>query len=219
MNPENQIVLSLYDYSGNILEPWAEVGYECVAVDIKHAGEERVESVGEGSIEYVAADVTDWLPPRREYAFVSVFPPCDNLAVSGARWFKEKGLESLSGSIDMVMVGREIAKWAEPEHGWFLENPVSTLSSYWRDPDHMFHPYEYDPLTDEDEMYTKKTCLWSGEGFTMPEPCNVDEDDADDRIHKMPPSEDRAEKRATTPTGFSRAVFDANCPESDGRQG
>jgi hypothetical protein len=29
-------------------------------------------------------------------------------------------------------------------------------------------------------------------------------------IHKMPPSEDRGDKRSITPMGFARAVFHAN---------
>lgn len=206
------VVLSLYDYSGNMVRPWAEVGYECIAVDVKHEGEERTEEVGSGSIEFVSADITDWLPPRREYAFVAAFPPCDNLAVSGARWFKQKGLDGLHTGVECVMAAREIADWADPNCGWMIENPVSTLSSYWRDPDYTFDPYEYDEYTSEDERYTKKTCLWTGDGFSMPEPSGLDESEADDRIHKMPPSEDRAEKRAETPMGFARAVFQANTP-------
>ena len=207
------IVLSLYDHSGNMARPWAEAGYECVAADIKHEGNERIENVGSGSIEYVAADVTNWLPPRRDYTFVAAFPPCDDLAVSGARWFKQKGLDGLDSAVDRVVAAREIAEWADPECGWMIENPVSTLSSYWREPDHTFHPYEYDEYTREDNTYTKKTCLWTGCGFAMPEPLGSNESEADDRIHKMPPSDDRAEKRAVTPMGFARAVFQANSPK------
>ena len=203
------IFMSLYDYTGNMCRPWAEAGYETYAVDIKHDDRET-EMVGDGEINYVPADITDWLPPKREYAFVAAFPPCDDLAVSGARWFKQKGLESLDGAIDRVVAAREIAEWAEPKQGWMIENPVSTLSSYWREPDYTFDPYEYDNYTDDDNQYTKKTCLWTSDDFVMPEVDGVAADQADDRIHKEPPSDERKEIRSATPMGFARAVYQAN---------
>jgi hypothetical protein len=130
--------------------------------------------------------------------------------VSGARWFKQKGLTSLDGAIDRVVAAREIAQWAEPKQGWMIENPVSTLSSYWRDPDYTFDPYEYENYTEEDNQYTKKTCLWTSDAFTMPSTDGVSRSQADDRIHKEPPSDERKEIRSATPMGFARAVFEAN---------
>lgn len=54
-----KIVISLFDHSGNMVEPWAEAGFLCYCVDLKHqAGERR-----EGNIVKVGADVRDWLPP------------------------------------------------------------------------------------------------------------------------------------------------------------
>ena len=34
------IVLSLYDYTGEALKPWAEAGYTCYAFDIQHPADE-----------------------------------------------------------------------------------------------------------------------------------------------------------------------------------
>ena len=31
-----QYVISLYDYTGEALKPWAEAGYTCLAFDIQH---------------------------------------------------------------------------------------------------------------------------------------------------------------------------------------
>lgn len=201
---DDEIVLVLYERSGNMAEAWASEGYEVVAVDIE--ADARVEQVGEGSVEYVSADIREWLPPRRSYKFVAAFPPCTNLAVSGARWFKDKGLSGLSDGIELVERAREIAEWADAP--WLIENPVSTLSTYWREPDYTFHPYEYDNFTKRDEAYSKKTCLWTGGGFTMPQTDGVE--DYDDRIHKMPPSEDRSKKRSVTPRGFANAIVAEN---------
>ncbi|WP_202593544.1 hypothetical protein [Halococcus sediminicola] len=184
-----------------MVKPWAEAGYECICVDVQHNGVTEQE-YGDGKIIYVEADVNDYLPPLRDYAMVFAFPPCTNLAVSGARWFKDKGLDGLSQAIQNVETARRIAEWADAP--WLIENPVSTLSTYWRKPDHTFHPYEYDGYTGDDDRYSKKTCLWTSDDFVMPETDAAEE--YDDRIHKMAPSEDRSRKRSQTPMGFAKSV-------------
>ena len=200
------IVLSLCDRTGNMVKPWADAGFKCFIVDIQHpAGETMFDK----NITAVGADIRSWIPPRQNYCFVSAFPPCTHLAVSGARWFKEKGLKGLIEGLQLVEACRNICEWAGAP--WLLENPVSTLASYWRTPDFTFHPYEYDSfsLTTSDRYY-KRTCLWTGGGFTMPQPIDSppDRDDPDaERIWKMGPSPERANLRSETPMGFAYAVF------------
>ena len=161
-------------------KPWAEEGYLCYCVDLQHPrGETR-----EGNIIKVGADMHTWIPPRGEIAFAAFFPPCTDLAVSGARWFKEKGLHRLSDAIALFARCVDIAETLECP--WLIENPVSTISSYWRKPDHRFHPWEYG------DAYTKKTCLWTGNGFVMPERRPVFPSEGS-RMHLLPPSDDRAE--------------------------
>jgi hypothetical protein len=196
-----------------MVRPWAQNGHRCICVDIEN--EEETVGVGDGSIEYVQADIREYLPPREEYEMVFGFPPCTNLAVSGARWFKDKGLDGLSEGIELVEQSRRIAEWSGAE--WMIENPVSTLSTYWRQPDYTFHPYEYDGYTENDDAYSKKTCLWTSSGFEMPTADAVEE--YDDRIHKMAPGEERSEKRSVTPQGFANAVYFANTVSEDGLSG
>lgn len=189
-----KLVLSLFDFTGNMVRPWAEAGFETLCIDIQRDG----------------TDILRWLPPRCEYQIVFAFPPCTNLAVSGARWFTDKGLAGLGAAIELVERARDICEWSGAP--WMLENPVSTLSTYWRQPDHKFHPYQFAGFRPEDN-YTKKTCLWTGGGFVMPQPFPLrDAGRPDDRIHKAPPSPERANFRSATPMGFARAVFEANCP-------
>lgn len=210
-------VLSLCDYSGNMVRPWAEAGHDCLAVDVKHNGT-RTETVGSGSITYVEADVREYEPPAGDYEIGFGFPPCTHLAVSGARWFQEKGLRSLAQAIELVASCEETLEGLECP--WMIENPISTLSTYWREPDYKFDPFQYQGYTDRDESYTKETWLWTGGGFRMPKTDGVSRSEADDRIHKMAPSEDRNEKRSETPMGFARAVFLAHeCPEEYARSG
>lgn len=139
---------------------------------------------------------------------VFAFPPCDHLAVSGARWFKGKGLRMLSRSIALFATAAEFCEWAAAPY--LIENPVSSISSYWRKPDYIFHPYQFTGYHEEDN-YTKKTCLWTGNGFVMPESNRKpDLGEPDNRIFMTPPSPDRPALRSMTPKGFARAVFEAN---------
>ena len=191
-------MISCFDKSTVMAKPWAEEGYLCYCVDLQHPrGETR-----EGNIIKVGADMHTWIPPRGEIAFAAFFPPCTDLAVSGARWFKEKGLHRLSDAIALFARCVDIAETLECP--WLIENPVSTISSYWRKPDHRFHPWEYG------DAYTKKTCLWTGNGFVMPERRPVFPSEGS-RMHLLPPSDDRADLRSITPPGFARAVWRANC--------
>ncbi len=197
-------VLSLCDRTGNMVRPWAEAGFECVCVDIGHrAGiEER------DGILWTGADIRAWLPPPRQYAIVFAFPPCTNLAVSGARWFQGKGVGGLAEALELVEACRRICEWSEAP--WMIENPVSTLGSYWRRPDHTFHPYEFGGWAGgAGDDYTKRTCIWSGGGFRFPERRPV-EPTRTKAIHHLPPSPDRSDKRSVTPKGYASAVYEAN---------
>ena len=196
------IVLSMCDRTGVMVEPWLEAGYECWIVDQQHpAGVHR-----DGLLVRVGADLTRWLPPRVEYRIVFGFPPCTHLAVSGARWFQDKGLPGLAAAIEVVEAVRDRCEWSGAP--WMIENPVGTLSTYWRKPDHRFDPCDFGGWVDGD-AYTKKTCLWTGNGFRFP-PLRRVEPVLGSYMHTLPPSDDRGDLRSVTPRGFARAVFEAN---------
>jgi hypothetical protein len=202
-----KIVISCFDKSTNMVKPWADAGYLCYCVDIQHPpGEAR-----EGNIIKVGADMRDWLPPRGPIAFAAFFPPCTDVAVSGARWFKDKGIGSLINALSLFDVSIKLAEWSEAPY--MIENPVSTVSTYWRKPDHTFDPCEYGGyLETSGDAYTKKTCLWTGGGFVMPEKKPIEPTEGS-KMHLLPPSPDRADKRSETPRGFAKAVFIANHSE------
>lgn len=201
------IAVSLFDYTGNMLKPWHEAGYTCYALDLQHDNKNK------DGINRVNYDLSKpWLPPfsADDISIVFAFPPCDHLSVSGARWFKGKGLRKLADSIHLFATAAEFCEWSHAPY--MIENPVSTISTYWRKPDYVFNPSDYTGFCRADN-YTKKTCLWTGNGFVMPEP-NKDNSLGlpDDRIHKMPPSKDRKNLRSATPMGFAIAVLKANDP-------
>ena len=181
-----------------MVQPWLN-SHVCYCVDIAHPpGETR-----DGNLVRVGADVRDWLPPYGMIAAAFFFPPCTDVAVSGARWFKDKGLGGLIGALELFDWSVKIAEWTGAPY--LIENPVSTVSTYWRKPDHTFQPWQYG------DRYFKKTCLWTGGGFVMPEPLFTEPPEGTEAtIWKMPPSEDRAQKRSLTPMGFAQAVYQAN---------
>lgn len=187
-----------------MLRPWAEAGYRCIAVDLQHPPGSR----REGGIEYVHGDVCTYLPPNAEYAACFAFPPCTHLASSGARWFAGKGLRALIEALEVVEACRRICEWTCAP--WCLENPVGTLSTYWRKPDYRFDPCDYGGyLIPPGDHYTKRTCLWVGNGFRMPAQRPV-QPYLGSLMHMLPESKQRADLRSVTPMGFAQAVFNAN---------
>ena len=211
------VVLSLCDRTGVMVEPWRRAGYECHIVDVQHPfpssddparpglvkwgySVEAFGSLGGGVVEH--ADI------------VFAFPPCTDLANSGARWFKDKGLRGLIDALEVVERCRTICERSGAP--WMLENPVGQLSTYWRKPDLTFDPCEFAGWADDPdaEAYTKRTCLWVGGGFIPPQRKSV-EPTLGSLFHRTPPSADRANIRSVTPSGFARAVFAANALPED----
>lgn len=192
-------VISLYDYTTNMVKPWADAGFVCYCVDIQHPKGETVE----GNIIKVGANVLDWLPPRGNIDFFAAFPPCTHTAVSGARWFKDKGLGALIEALTLFDCAVKLAEWSNAPY--MIENPVGTVSTYYRKPDHIFQPWEYG------DLWYKKTCLWTGNNFIMPDPIHQAEPEGvTDKLHMLPPSKNRANLRSETPINFAQAVFRSN---------
>jgi hypothetical protein len=133
--------------------------------------------------------------------------PCTNTAVSGARWFLDKGMAGLIWGLELFQRGEELCKWTGAPY--FCEQPISTISSYRGKTDYIFHPYHFTEFELGDN-YSKQTCLWAGNGFVMPEKAMIPDLEIDERIHMAAPSPDRADFRSATPAGFSKAVFKAN---------
>lgn len=201
-------VVALCNRTRNMVAPWLAAGYQAVTVDMQEADQAE-----DGRV-HLIADVTqlttDWIKSLSP-AIVFAFPPCTDLAVSGARHFRDKGLPRLIDALRIVNACRELCEASGAPY--MIENPVSTLSTYWRDPDHTFDPsdfalYAEDP---DSQAYVKKTCLWTGGGFIMPQRAPVSPT-LGSKMWRLPPSEDRANLRSETPKGFAQAVFEANHP-------
>lgn len=119
-------------------------------------------------------------------------PPCTHLAVSGARWFKEKALEQLT-ALEFVrkLLNAPIERIA-------LENPVSIISTRIRKPDQIIQPWQFG------HGETKATCLWL-KNLPKLMPTKIVEG-REARVHREPPSPDRWKARSRTYEGLAAAM-------------
>lgn len=141
---------------------------------------------------HIQEDVTGLLVQGWE--MIIAFPPCDHLAVSGARWFEEKRRDGRQqAGIDFFM---QFAN--APCKRIAIENPIGIMSTQWRKPDQIIQPWQFG------HGETKATCLWLK---NLP-PLTPTElvDGREQRVWKMPPSKDRAMLRSRTYPGIARAM-------------
>ncbi len=119
-------------------------------------------------------------------------PPCTHLAVSGARWFKEKEKEQKE-ALDFVraLMNASIERIC-------IENPVSIISTKIRKPDQIIQPWQFG------HGETKKTCLWL-KNLPQLKPTKI-VDGRENRIHRMAPSENRSMLRSVTYPGIAKAM-------------
>lgn len=129
-----------------------------------------------------------------KWDMIIAFPPCTDLAVSGARYFAQKqadGRQQRSIEFFMKFANADCDKIA-------IENPIGIMSSKWRKPDQIIQPWQFG------HGETKATCLWL-KGLPLLTPTNV-VDGREQRIWRMPPSTERAKERSKTYLGIAKAM-------------
>lgn len=119
-------------------------------------------------------------------------PPCTHLAVSGARWFKNKRKEQYEAVNFVIRLMNSDVPYIA------LENPVSVLSTSYRKPDQVIQPWMFG------HGETKATCLWL-KGLPKLKPTRVVKGRVG-RIHNEPPGPDRWKNRSRTLPGIARAM-------------
>lgn len=202
-------VLLLCNLTDAMGADWVDAGYRVVMVDPQHQAH-----TNDCEVERINKTILEAMPRIGEImrtekvVFVAGFPPCTDVAVSGSRWFAAKADQDKFFQAKAALIAEQCRTIGElcgcP---WFFENPVSVFSSIFGKPQWAFNPCDYTGYC-ADDNYTKKTCLWSGGGFVLPTPFKDESLGApDDRIHKAPPSAERANFRSATPRGFAKAVF------------
>lgn len=161
------------------------MGHEAYSCDIQ-------ECTGGHPEWHLQQDVTPLLNDK--WDMIIAFPPCTDLAVSGARWFPQKqadGRQQRSIDFFMLFVNADCPKIA-------IENPIGIMSGKYRKPDQIIQPWMFG------HGETKATCLWL-KGLPKLMPTNIVEG-REQRIWKMAPSPERAKQRSKTFPGIARAM-------------
>lgn len=176
-------VLVACEFSGIVRDAFARRGHDAWSCDL-------LESERPG--QHIVGDCRDYL--EDVWDLMICHPPCTHLAVSGARWFKDK-LPEQQQALDFVQ-----ALLDAPIHQIALENPVSIISSRIRKPDQIIQPWMFG------HGETKATCLWL-KNLPLLKPTNIVKG-RENRVHRMPPGEDRWKNRSRTFEGIAEAMAD-----------
>jgi site-specific DNA-cytosine methylase len=176
-------ILVACEYSGVVRDAFLRAGHYALSCDLLPC-----ESTASG--DHYQGDVRDVLD--HGWDLMIAHPPCTHLAVSGARWFKDKQVEQAE-ALDFVrlLLDAPIKRIA-------LENPISIISSRICKPDQIIQPWMFG------HGETKATCLWL-KNLPLLQPTNI-VSGREQRIHKMPPSPDRWKERSRTYQGIADAM-------------
>lgn len=187
-------VLIACEESQAVCIEFRKIGIEAYSCDI-------IESSGGHPEWHIQDDVLKLL--NDNWDLVIAFPPCTDLAVSGARWFEEKRKDGRQQkSIELFM------QFANYTGKIAIENPIGIMSNIWRKPDQIIQPWMFG------HPESKATCLWLNGLPKLIETNNVNEffrqlpKNKAQRLHYLPPGPDRAKLRSKTYPGIARAMAD-----------
>ena len=174
-------VLVACEYSGTVRDAFLSLGIEAMSCDLLPTDKEGPHYQGN------VLDILD-----QGWTHMIAHPPCTHLAVSGARWFKDKQQEQL----DALEFVQQLMDAPIPHIA--IENPISVISTKIRKPDQIIQPWMFG------HGETKATCLWL-KNLPKLQPTDI-VDGREQRIHNLPPSKDRWKIRSTTYTGIAKAM-------------
>jgi site-specific DNA-cytosine methylase len=175
-------VLVACEFSGVVRRAFRERGHDAWSCDLLPSDDD--------SPFHIQADIRD--DYYHGWDLMIAHPPCTHLAVSGARWFKDKQKEQAE-ALEFVQFLLDV-----PIERIALENPVSIISSHIRKPDQIIQPWQFG------HGETKATCLWL-KNLPKLTPTNIVEG-REARVHREPPGPDRWKKRSITFKGIADAM-------------
>lgn len=189
-------VISLFDASGVLAQPWHEAGYNVVAYDLQ-TGADISEFNAENLLEQHGND---------EVWAILAQPPCTDFASSGAQWWKDKDADGRTEASNELVrqVLRTVELFRPPV--WVMENPVGRIAKLNKlpEPTLSFDPWNFgDP-------YTKRTLLWGKFQNNLPT-APVEPVDGS-KMHRM--SSSAKYERSLTSEPFAYALFMANNAEA-----
>lgn len=181
MNGVRLRVLVACEYSGTVRDAFIRAGHDAMSCDLLPT---------ENDGPHYRGDVRDVLADG--WDLMIAHPPCTHLAVSGARWFKDKAEEQADAIEFFMQLARANVQRV------CVENPVCIMSRLWRKPDQIVQPWQFG------HGETKATCLWL-RGLPLLTPTDIVEG-REHRIHRMPPGPDRWKERSRTYAGIAEAM-------------
>ncbi len=175
-------VLIACEFSGIVRDAFASLGHDAWSCDLLPTEQFF------GNHEQ--RDVREVL--EREWDLMIAHPPCTHLAVSRARWFKDKKFWQASAiAFFMDLVKAPIPRIA-------IENPIGIMSTRYRKPDQIIQPWQFG------HGEVKATCLWL-KGLPKLAPTNV-VDGRHPACWLASPGPDRWKIRSRTYTGIAEAM-------------
>ena len=175
-------VLVACEFSGIVRDAFIAKGHDAMSCDLL-----PTERPGP----HYQGDVNDIL--GEQWDMMLAFPPCTHLSVSGARWFAEKrkdGRQKEAINFFMKLANANTWKIA-------IENPVGIMSTVYQKPTQVIQPWMFGIPE------FKATCFWL-KNIPPLRPTNVldtpkkgtQEWKKWNRVHKLPPTPDRAKLRS-----------------------
>lgn len=175
-------VLIACEFSGIVRDAFKERGHDAWSCDL-------LPTEREGN--HIQKDVLN-IVNDGTWDLMIAFPPCTYLAVSGARWFKNRKDDQLQA---LAFVE---ALMDSPVPRICIENPIGIISTRIRKPDQIIQPWMFG------HGETKATCLWL-KNLPLLKPTNI-VNGREARVHKEPPSKDRWKNRSRTYQGIAEAM-------------
>lgn len=129
------------EFSGTVRRAFRERGHDAWSCDLLPAED--------GSEFHRQGDIRDHL--HATWDVMIAHPPCTYLASSGLHWNKRRP-ERAALTEEALQFVLELANAPIPRIA--IENPVGCLSTRWRKPDQIIHPWQFG------EDASKATCLW-----------------------------------------------------------
>ena len=150
-------VLVACEESQEVCKAFREKGHEAYSCDLQMCSGSHPEWHIQGDVlQYINGNCNFftvggvWDNIFGSWDLVIAHPPCTDLAVSGARWFREKQMDFRQQKACVLFMQMMLCN---AEH-IAVENPIGIMSTCYRKPDQIIQPWQYG------HPETKSTCLW-----------------------------------------------------------
>ena len=139
----NKRILIACEESQAVTIAFRKLGYDAFSCDL-------LPCTGEHPEWHYQEDMFEVIKREPKFDLMIAFPPCTDLAVSGARHFERKiadGSQAKSIQFFMDVMNVNIEKIV-------VENPIGIMSRLYRKPDQIIQPWQFG------DKAQKSTCLW-----------------------------------------------------------